>query len=159
MTTKKGWLLLALPLTLAACGGGEEETAGTPADSAMEAINPPAADMSGMASTLSLQPLGGGSTSGQATVTPNGQQTQVQIQLSGLTPGAHPGHIHAGTCEAIGEVVQPLPEITAGEDGSGTAETTLTLDATTIMDGQHVISYHGEGGAPIACGSLMAHAM
>ena len=160
MKTKKSWLLLALPLTLAACGGDEAETADTPADSAIAAIEPPmTGDMTGMASTLSLQPVGGSTASGQATVTPNGAQTQVQIQLSGLTPGAHPGHIHAGTCEAIGEVVQALPEITVGEDGTGTAETTLTLDATTVMDGQHVISYHGDGGAPVACGSLMGHTM
>ena len=92
MKTKKSWLLLALPLTLAACGGDEAETADTPADSAIAAIEPPmTGDMTGMASTLSLQPVGGSTASGQATVTPNGAQTQVQIQLSGLTPGAHPG--------------------------------------------------------------------
>ena len=83
----------------------------------------------------------------------------MQVQLSGLTPGAHPGHIHAGTCEAPGEVVQPLPVITADANGAGTADTTLTLDATTVMDGQHIIAYHGDGGAPVACGSLMGHAM
>jgi hypothetical protein len=160
MNTKSSWLLLALPLALAACGGDETETAETPADSAIAAIDAPDVDpMAGMASTLSLQPMGDSKSSGQATVTPNGQQTQVQIQLSGLTPGAHPGHIHSGTCEAPGEVLQPLPVITAGADGAGTADTTLALDAMTVMDGQHIIAYHGEGGAPVACGSLMAHAM
>ena len=159
MKTKRSWILLALPLSLAACGGDDADTAETPADSAIAAIDAPPADMGAMPSTLSLQPMGGSTASGQATVTPNGPQTQVQIQLSGLTPGEHPGHIHTGTCEALGEVVQPLPVITAGQDGSGTADTTLALDAMTVMDGQHVISYHGEGGAPVACGSLMAHAM
>ena len=160
MKTKRSWLLLALPLALAACGGDDTETAETPADSAIAAIDAPDVDpMARMASTLSLLPMGDSKSSGQATVTPNGQQTQVQIQLSGLTPGAHPGHIHSGTCEAPGEVLQPLPVITAGADGAGTADTTLALDAMTVMDGQHIIAYHGEGGAPIACGSLMAHAM
>ena len=159
MKTKRSWLLLALPLTLTACGGEEEEVAETPADSAIAAIDAPTMDMAGMASTLSLQPVGGSTTSGQATVTPNGAQTQVQIQLSGLTPGEHPGHIHSGTCEAPGAVVQALPVVTAGQDGTATADTTLALDATTVMDGQHIIAYHGEGGAPVACGSLMAHTM
>jgi hypothetical protein len=162
MTKKRGWLLLVLPLAIAACGGDEAEEAETPADSAIAAINPPPADpaaMGGMPTTLAMQPVGTSGATGQATVTPNGQQTQVQLQLSGLTPGAHPGHIHQGTCDAPGEVVQPLPEVTAGEDGTATVDTTLTLDAMTVMDGQHIIAYHGEGGAPVVCAQLVAHAM
>ena len=91
MNSKRSLILLALPLALAACGGDDADTAETPADSAIAAINAPSADpndMAGMASTLALQPMGGSRATGQATVTPNGQQTQVQVQLSGLTPGA-----------------------------------------------------------------------
>lgn len=162
MKSNRGWLLLALPLSLAACGGGEDDSAAEAVDTATVApmaSDTAAHDMGAMPTTLALQAVGSSGAMGQATITPNGAQTQVQVQLSGLTPGAHPGHIHEGNCPTPGAVVHPLPEITAGADGSGSAETTLTADATTFLDGKHLISYHGEGGAPVACGDLMAHAM
>ena len=163
MKSNRGWLLLALPLSLAACGGGEGE--GDTAEAMDTATAAPmmadtsAQAMGAMPTTLALQPVGDSGVTGQATLTPGGAQTQVQVQLTGLTPGAHPGHIHQGTCAAPGSVVQPLPEITAGEDGSGSADGSVAIDATTVMDGQHIIAYHGEGGAPVACGSLMGHVM
>ncbi|MBW3630771.1 MAG: hypothetical protein KY464_15950 [Gemmatimonadetes bacterium] len=163
MKSNRGWLLLALPIALTACGGGEGEgdtaamsdtaTAARPAESTSEGA------MAAMPTTVALQAVGTSGASGQATLTPNAAQTQVQVQLTGVTPGAHPGHIHSGTCAAMGAPVHPLPDITAGADGSGTAETTLPIDATTVMDGQHLISYHGDGGAPIVCGELTAHTM
>ena len=162
MKRNRGWLLLALPIALAACGGEEETdtalltdtaTAARPAESTAD----PA--MAAMPTTVALQAVGTSGASGQATVTPNAGQTQVQVQLTGATPGPHPGHIHSGTCAAIGPVVHALPEITAGADGSGSAEATVPLDANTVLNGQHLISYHGEGGAPIACGELTAHTM
>lgn len=163
MKSNRGWLLLALPLSLAACGGDEGDTAETPADSAIAAIDAPTVDtapMGAMPTTLALQSVDSSGVMGQATVIPNGDmQTQVQVQLSGLTPGAHPGHIHEGKCPTPGAVVHPLPEITASADGSGSAATTLPVDASTFMDGNHVITYHGEGGKPVACGDLVAHAM
>ena len=163
MKSNRGWLLLALPLSLAACGGGEGDTAETPADSAIAAIDAPPADpaaMGAMPTTLALQAVDSSGVMGQATITPNGDtQTQVQVQLSGLTPGSHPGHIHEGNCPTPGAVVQPLPEITPTADGSGSAATTVPVDASTFMDGKHVITYHGEGGKPVVCGDLMSHAM
>jgi hypothetical protein len=165
MKRNRGWLLLALPLALTACGGDDDaENAAETTDTATTTVAPVAADssasmMGSMPTTLSLQPIGSSNVRGQATLTPSGAQTQVNVQLTGLTPGAHPGHIHEGTCAAPGKVVQPLPEITAGQDGSGTAEGTVAVDAMTVMDGQHIIAYHGEGGAPVVCGELMGHAM
>ena len=163
MKSNRGWLLLALPIALAACGGdeGEGDTAVLTDTATMAPAATPAADtgMGTMPTTLALQAVGTSGASGPATVTPNAAQTQVQVQLTGVTPGAHPGHIHSGTCAAIGPVVHALPEITAGADGTGSAEATVPLDAATIMNGQHLISYHGEGGAPVACGELAAHTM
>ena len=162
MKTNRGWLLLALPLVLAACGGDEADTAAEGLDTATVATgtaDTAAHDMAAMPTTVAMQPVGNSGVTGQATLTPTGAQTQVQVQLTGLTPGAHPGHIHSGTCAAPGPVVQALPEITAGADGSGSADTTLALDPATVMNGQHIIAYHGEGGAPVVCAELTAHAM
>lgn len=163
MKTNRGWLLLALPLTLAACGGDDEvDTTLEGIDTATVATattDTAAHDMAAMPMTVAMQPVGNSGVTGQATLTPSGTQTQVQVQVTGLTPGAHPGHIHTGNCAAPGPVVQPLPEITAGADGSGSANTTLALDHATLMNGQHMIGYHGEGGAVVVCAELTPHTM
>ena len=161
------WTLLALPLALAACGGDEEVETEMPAeDMAMEA---PMAGMDtagmagmegGMPATLAMMALNESGVTGQATVTPSGNQLQVMVQLSGLTEGAHPGHIHQGTCESPGSVVAPLQEISAGADGTGNMTTTVDVDPMTAMDGQHIVAYHPAGGGPpVVCGQIPQHQM
>ena len=163
------WTLLALPLVLAACGGGEEEEANmeladtlgvadTGAGMATD-TGAMAGGSAGMAVTVTLNPVGGSQANGQATMTPGTSDTQVQITLNGLEPNsAHAGHIHQGTCASLGSVVVPLPEITADANGTGTATGSATVQTSTLHSGQHVISYHQSGsanpGAPIACGEI-----
>ena len=162
MKTNRGWLLIALPLAIAACGG-EEETATMEGVDTTSMVNADTGGaMAAMPTTVALQSLGGSNVTGQATVTHSGAESQVNVQLSGLTPGDHPGHIHAGTCDAIGAVVHPLPTATAGEDGSATVNGTVAAAGESFMNGQHVINYHGNAEdpmAPVACGALVAHAM
>jgi hypothetical protein len=93
------------------------------------------------------------------TVTGRGDQTEVVVHLMGAQPNtAHPGHIHTGTCEAIGSVVQPLQAITV-DAGSGSSTTTVGVPPATAMDGQHVIAFHGEAGTPATCAPIPAHVM
>ena len=79
---------------------------------------------------------------------------------------SRPAHIHTGTCDDVGEVVQPLTDLTApvgvaaGQEEAVVAETSftnvpLTLDA--ILAADHVINVHmsaDEIDVYIACGEL-----
>lgn len=162
MKITRGWLLIALPCTLAACGGEEETATLEGGDTASLVTADTGGAMPMMPTTVALQALGGSSVTGQATITHSGAESQVNVQLSGLTPGEHPGHVHAGTCDAIGAVVHPLPSATAGADGSATVSGTIPAAGESFMNGQHVISYHGNADdpmVPVACGQLMAHPM
>jgi len=116
--------------------------------------------MDGTAATVQLQPLGGSNVGGEAVITDRGAQVEVMVRLTG-TPGntTHPGHIHSGTCANVGGVVQPLEPITTGADGNGTMTTQVDLAPMSVMDGQHVVVYHGVDGQPATCGEIPAHRM
>ena len=79
---------------------------------------------------------------------------------------SRPAHIHTGTCDEVGEVVQPLTNLTApvgtaaGQEEAVIAETSsgnipLTLDA--ILAADHVVNVHmseQEIDVYIACGEI-----
>ncbi len=55
----------------------------------------------GPGAEATLEPRSGSSVSGKVTFTGAGQQTHVEAQVAGLTPGAHGFHVHeAGDCSA-----------------------------------------------------------
>jgi len=97
---------------------------------------------------------------------------------SGLSQGAtptslpealHPAHIHAGTCDELGDVVYPLndvaslvadatPAAVAGAD-EAIAQSTTTVDASLddLLAAEHAINVHESAetiGTYIACGNL-----
>lgn len=154
-------LLMLLPLAFVACEA--EEEIDTEFGSETEAIAPetmPVEEPAASMGAIQMQPLGDATVNGTATVNAAGTGTEVTVQLTGLTQGEHPGHIHQGTCASPGSVVTPLQPITAGADGTGSMTTTVELDPTTVRDGQHIILYHPVGGGPpIVCGEIPQHAM
>lgn len=172
MKSSKAWLGLPLALFLAACGGDTEQIEDTDLTQGTAEVTPPAtepgmaapmggATMAAAPQTASFQALQDSGVTGEATLTPRDQQVEVMVRLTGA-PGAgeHPGHIHSGTCDNIGGVVQPLDPITTDATGSGTMTTTVDLPPMTVMNGQHVISYHAAGGGPpITCAQIPMHAM
>jgi hypothetical protein len=112
--------------------------------------------MGGMATTVALTAVGESGVSGELILTPAGGETEVSVTLSGLEPNStHPGHIHEGTCSAPGSVVAPLGEITADATGSGTMTTSVPVATATVTAGNHIVQYHGEGMAPIACAEIV----
>lgn len=162
---KKRYLLAAaLPLLVAGCMTDEPpetETADLATTEAPMVQDPVAAPaMNGMASTVAMAPIGDGSASGEAIVTPAGEQTEVSVTLTGLAAdAAHPGHIHEGSCDAVGAVIVPLTPITADASGSGTMTTTAALPADSVMAGGHIVVYHDPGGTPMVCGAVEGHVM
>jgi len=97
--------------------------------------------------------------------------------------GGHPGHIHSGTCENLGEVVVPLPVVNIGGEMMGMAtpmaspmaspmagmmgassampaaavSATIDLALSDILAAEHAINYHESAeniGNYIACGAI-----
>lgn len=162
------WMIAVLALGLAGCEAEDENAtvATLPAEDsvAMDPEHIPAAGMDvppgGIGETLQLQELEGSGVGGEVTVADRGEQTEVMVRLtSAPANSSHPGHIHSGTCEALGGAVQPLDPIATDGTGTGSMTTNVDLSAMTIMDGQHIIVYHGTGGRPIACANIPAHTM
>ena len=157
--------MLTVFVVLAGCGGGDEaemdmsasdSMAGAPAAEPAGGAMQPAG---GMGVTAQLQPVNNSGMAGEVTVTDRGAESEVMVRLTGATAsGSHPGHIHSGSCAAIGGVIQPLQEITTDATGTGTMTTTVAIAPMTLMDGQHIVVYHADG-APATCAAIPGHAM
>jgi hypothetical protein len=171
MRFSTGWVAMPLLLAVTACGGGdagETELSTTDLDTTSLPSQEPGL---GPGSGVGVNEVGSGQTStmtalqnsgvgGDATITDRGEQTEILVRLTGTAPnGTHPGHVHAGTCAAIGSVVQPLEPITTDTTGTGTMTTTISIAPMAVMDGQHIVVYHGAGGSPVACAEIPTHIM
>ena len=104
--------------------------------------------------TIDLNELSDSGVSGTATLTANGEQTDVAIAVTGAT-GGHPVHIHTGTCDTLGEVVHGLTDI----DANGESVTTVDTSLTDLLDGEFAINAHlsaEEISVYVACGNIEA---
>lgn len=175
MNTTRLWVLAALPFALAACGGGDDAaveggadtTAATMTDTmtGSTATTPMPGDtgMSGtqaMGGAVTMNAVGTSGVTGQAQIMDHGNgQTMVTVNLTAQGNSTHSGHIHTGTCEAPGDVVVPLQDITLA-NGTGSSSSTLSVPLSTVMNGQHIIAYHASSGdnpgAPVVCGAIPA---
>lgn len=166
--------LVIAPFAIAACEQEAERTGemadsmvvrdgGANAGQSLSADTVVAGAADGMQVSLVLNAVGNSGVTGEATIAPgDGQQARVDVTLNASGQGGvHQGHIHQGTCSALGAPVVPLePVTTAGGTGSSTSN--VTVDVMSVMDGQHVISYHEAGGQPgpsVACGEIPGHTM
>ncbi len=156
----KGTAGMAILILAAGCGGdsadvSQEAVIVDPAPDGFAADSAPA-----MGQTAQFQPVNDSGIAGEATVTDRGSESEIMVRLTGATASStHPGHIHDGTCEAIGSVVQPLQEIATDATGTGTMTATVSIPAMTLSDGQHIIVYHQPDGAPATCAPIQAHVM
>ena len=130
-------LLTALVLGLAACGGDDDgdEAAG------------------GDTVTVELTEQNGSGESGSATLTAEGEQTHVVLELSNPTSDSQPAHIHRGTCANLDPAPAfPLPNV---ENGSSEATVDVTLDELT--SGEYAVNVHksnDEADVYVACGEI-----
>jgi len=169
------WMLPALALAVAACGGdgeGAAEGAGDTTTAAMppapSAATPPTtpaeSTMTGQSSAttpVQLTALNNSGVTGQAQIMEHGAaETMVTVTLQGQGSATHPGHIHSGTCDQLGPVVAPLESV-AMAGGTGTSTSTVKVSMGTVMNGQHVVNFHAGAGEnpmpPVACGAIPAH--
>lgn len=104
--------------------------------------------------TVQLNPVNNSGISGTATLTAMGNQTKVELSLTGEPSGAsEPAHIHAGQCgPTLGAVKFPLKNV---EDGKSTTVVNAPLDS--LLNGQFAINVHksaAEIQTYVACGNL-----
>lgn len=180
------WALLALPLVLAACGGGDEgETVdpdnataegqatvdagtGTPSQDSTAPAAPggsraaPAAG-GGSMGMVTLAAVNNSGITGEASLSGSGTGTQVVLSLRGARPNAtHQAHIHNGTCDALGQVVAQLTPVQTDGTGFGASTTNVTDPLDRFTGGAFVVSAHQAGGSPgpsVSCGPIQAHTM
>ena len=113
-----------------------------------------------MSQTAQFQEVGQSGITGDVRLAERGAQTEVAVNIRGAaSAGNMPGHIHSGTCDAIGSVVQPLEPVSVDAGGSGSATSTVNLNAMSVMDGQHIVVYHGSDGTPVTCAPVPTHTM
>jgi hypothetical protein len=107
---------------------------------------------------------------GTATLSLQGDQLKVVLQLHGLVAGGtpHMAHIHTGSCTSQGAVVVPLNMVTVDGQGNGTSTTLISLTSlpTTTVGPFYINVHEGqmpknanqpipqEDFNPIACGNI-----
>jgi CHRD domain len=87
----------------------------------------------------------------------------VNITLLGLAPNSkHPAHIHAGTCAKMGNVIYPLQDVVANEEGIGTSISTISNVTDGIPATGWSINVHNgpamasdQQSMPISCGNIV----
>jgi Cu/Zn superoxide dismutase len=109
--------------------------------------------------TVSIQPVNGSSVSGAATLTAQGNQTAVSLNIGGYPPNtSHPIHFHTGTCANPGPPVIPLPTMDANADGVATATAVVNVPISALRDGNHLVMTHTGPpptiGTNIGCGDV-----
>lgn len=169
MRSTRLWVLAALPFALTACGGGDDASEGTTDDAAVVSTDSVAtttgAPMPGdtaasgahsMGSAVTMNAVGTSGVTGEAQFMDQGPQTMVTVNLTAQGGSTHSGHIHTGTCANLGPVVVPLKDITLA-NGSGTSSTSVPVPMATVMNGQHVVSFHASSGESVVCGEIPAH--
>lgn len=103
--------------------------------------------------TVTLGPGRDGSQPGTAVLTPQGDKTQVVINVQPGPPGVpQPAHIHVGTCPGVGAVKYPLTNVVDGKS------TTIVDDSLQdLLKGGYAINVHksvSEIGIFVACGNV-----
>lgn len=144
--------LVAATLAASGCGGDDDgETAGGAAET--EAAG------AGEFVTFDLEELANsGVETGTASLTAEDGSTRVVVEArpdaeEGDTESPpHPVHVHAGSCDDLGEVVHPLTDLTGG-----LSQTVVDAPLSELLDGDFAINLHksaDEIDVYIACGDI-----
>ena len=104
--------------------------------------------------TVTLNAKADSNTSGTATLTPEGNQTKVVIQMQGAPTGAvQPVHFHKGTCANL----EPKPVYPLQDIKNGTSTTVVPVEMAKLTATPHTINVHksaAEIKTSVACGEV-----
>jgi len=156
---KRYWLLLGIGLLSVllavgayACGGDDDSEA---VDDSIEDI----LDDDGMVFQLAaeLMPQGDSTASGTAELSVNGEGILVSIAMEGLSAGAHPNHLHDGSCAENGNIHVPLDNIVADDSGDGTQTTGSNELPLSHFETDHYLAVHEaeDDLSIVACGDVV----
>jgi hypothetical protein len=111
--------------------------------------------------TFPILPKDSGGGGGSATLTAAGDSlTEVAVVLR-PRPNARPGEhrhtvlIHLGRCDAPADIAAVLNPVVDNGRSPGHSRTTVSLDLSTLLDGNHIIAVQTRVGPPgtiVACG-------
>ncbi len=91
--------------------------------------------------------------SGQATLTPEGEQTRVAVGFDNAPSVPQPVHIHEGTCEDL----NPAPRFLLENLTEGTSETVVDVPLSELQEGEFAINAHASENdieTYVACGGI-----
>jgi Cu/Zn superoxide dismutase len=101
---------------------------------------------------------GASSVHGRAELFQKGADVTVWISVSGLTPGPHAVHLHAGTCAVPSSTAAvSFGDITAGPDGKASMKLASTSTIPVVGKGYSLDVHAGNSTTPdavVACGDL-----
>jgi len=102
--------------------------------------------------TVKLGAQNGSGETGTATFTPQGNKTQVVLQLTGAPATAQPAHIHEGSCAKL----NPAPKIPLQNVVNGKSTTVLDMPMKQVMAGGAVNVHKSAQDVKtyVACGDL-----
>ena len=104
--------------------------------------------------TVKLAPQNKSGESGTARLTPQGDQTKVEISLKGAPKGVpQPAHIHEGTCAKL----DPKPKQGLENVVDGKSTTTVPVKLDELMKGKNAINVHKSTDdiqTYVACGNI-----
>ena len=85
----------------------------------------------------------------------------VRVVVSGLEPGsAHAIHFHRGTCDVQGGIIQVLPNLVAGRDGTVRSVSWLSkMQLAAVVADASYVNIHEEGAAPIGGGIMCGNVL
>ena len=104
--------------------------------------------------TVNLSAQNASGESGTATLTPQGDKTQVVIKLTGAPDGTQqPAHIHDGSCAKL----DPKPRVPLQNVVGGNSTTTLDMKLSDVMGKGGAINVHksaADAKTYVACGDM-----
>jgi Cu/Zn superoxide dismutase len=103
--------------------------------------------------TVDLAEQNGSGESGTATLTAEGDQTRVVLDLSNPAADSQPAHIHEGTCADL----DPAPAFGLPNVENGSAEATVDVSLDELTSGDFAVNVHksnDEASVYVACGNI-----
>ena len=88
--------------------------------------------------TITMNPQNNSGESGTATLTTNGDQTTVVLNLTGAPANPQPAHIHPGTCANLDP--NPKYPLTSVQNGQSTTNVPVSLES--LINGGFAINVH-----------------
>ena len=154
------WLLIGVGLLIAvfaigavACGDDDDDV-----EDAIEDILDELDDLGVLQLVAQIEEMDGSGASGDAELDLNGDGIRVSISMEGLTEGAHPNHLHHGTCAEQGEIHITLDGVVADASGDGLQTTANNEEPLSHFETGHYLAVHVSETdlTVIACGNVVA---